>query len=279
VNDPKQPHEQREHLGKYRGFVRDVNDPEQLGRVKCQVPAVLGNEVLTDWSWPAGAWYGGGEDYGRFEVPPLGSAVLVEFEDGNVDRPLYTAVWWGKPGGKNHAPKLARGVKDETAGAPKGTDQFAAADGSVHVQPSSPYAAKYPFNLVLKTKESKHVIEVDDTPGNARLHRMHGPSKSFEEIGPTGETSVRVAARRYTEVVGADETHVKQDRHAAVVGNDSLQVFGNQTVRIFGNRRTFVFGDDTEMVIGSKLTTVMLQYARIAGVVISDRAAIVTHNP
>lgn len=36
--------------GKYRAFVRDNNDPERLGRVRLEIPAVLGSgrEVLTD---------------------------------------------------------------------------------------------------------------------------------------------------------------------------------------------------------------------------------------
>lgn len=277
--ESKEKHADRQYLGKYRGFVKAVDDPEKLGRVRCQVPAVLGNELLTDWAWPSGSWYGGLEDYGFFAVPEMESSVLVEFEDGNVDRPLYAAVWWGKPGGKNHVPKLARGEKDESAGPPKGTDFFTSGDGTPHMQPQSAYAAKYPENVVLKTKHEKHVIEIDDTPGKGRLHFWHGPSKSFTEIDSKGVESVRVADRRYTVIEKNDELHVKMSRHVAVGLDDGLFVQGNQTVRIFGQRKTIIFGDDIEFVLGNKLTTVILQYARTAGVIISDRAPIVTHNP
>lgn len=269
----------RQYLGKYRGFVRDVKDPEKLGRVKCQVPAVLGKDLQTDWAWPCGAWYGGGKDYGRFEVPPVGSAVLVAFEDGNVDRPLYEAVWWGRKDGENHVPKLAREEKDETTKSPKGDDKFVSGDNSVHLQPKSPYAAKYPENLVLKTATEKHVIEIDDTKGKGRLQVFHGPSKSFVEIDQKGEMSLRVAGRRYEEVGKNDELHVKGARHAGVDQTDGLLVKGDQFIKIFGNRRTIVFGDDTEFVLGTKFTTVLMSYARIAGIAISDRAAVVTHNP
>lgn len=277
--ETKEKFDRNQYLGAFRGFVRDNDDPERRLRVRCHVPAVLGNELLTDWCWPAGSWYGGVPDAGLVAVPEIGASVLVEFENGDVNRPMYSAVWWGQKDGVNHVPKLVRGEKDETAQAPKGQDSFTSGDGSVHRQPSSPYAAKYPENVVLKTQHERHVIEVDDTPGKGRLHLWHGTSKSFVEIGPDGTRSDRTAGRKYEEIGANDETHVKGSRHVGVDGADSLRVRGSQTVKILGSRKTFVFGDDTEIVLGSKMTTVMLQYARVAGVRISDRARLISHNP
>lgn len=276
--ESKEKHADRLFYGKYRGFIRDVKDPEKKGRVRCQVPAVLGTELLTDWAWPCGAWYGGGEDYGDFKVPPVGSAVYVEFEAGDVNRPLWTAAWWGQKNKKNHVPKLARGERDETTEL-KGEDFFQSGDGSLHGQPESPYAGKYPDVHVLKTAHEKLVVEVDDTPGKGRFHQFHGPSRSWEELDVKGEKSVRVADRRYEEIGKNDETHVKGDRHAGVDQDDALLVRGDQFVTVFGNRRTIVFGDDIEFMLGSKVTTVVLAYARMAGISISDLAGVVTHNP
>jgi hypothetical protein len=277
--ETREKHEVAKYWGTYRGFVRDIKDPKQLGRVKCQVPSVLGNELLTDWAFPTGAVYGGAKDSGDFRVPVLGAAVYVRFEEGEVNRPIYEAIWWGEGGGESHVPKLARGVKDETTQSPKGDDFFVSGDGSEHLQPKTPFAAQYPHNQVLKTANEKIVREVDDTPGKGRIHDYHGPSKSWDEVGPDGTRSVRVAARRYTEVGQADETHVKGSRHAEVVGDDALRVDGNQTIRVFGDRTTFIFGNDVEFVLGAKITTVVLAYARIAGIAISDLAPVVSHNP
>lgn len=138
ILDPKR------YFGKYRALVKDVQDPEKLGRVKCQVPEVLGS-LLTDWAWPCGAWYGGTEDSGDFRVPEAGATVFVEFESGSVQRPLYTSVWWGKPKGKNHVPKLAREEKDESASEPRTDVTISAAGGAIQ-QPASAYAAKYPLD-------------------------------------------------------------------------------------------------------------------------------------
>jgi hypothetical protein len=52
------------------------------------------------------------------------------------------------------------------------------------VQPSSAYAAVYPFNHVYES-ESGHLIEQDDTPGKERLHWYHR-SGTFTEFHPKG---------------------------------------------------------------------------------------------
>lgn len=272
--------DEKKFLGVYRAIVRDNNDPEQLKRVRCQVPEVLGVELLTDWAGPSTDPAGGLEEVdGGSGVPSVGATLMVEFESGDVNRPVYRGAWWGRPKGKNHVPKLARGQRDESALPPKGTDQFASAAGGVRLQPQSPYAAKYPFNRVMKTKNGKTVIEIDDTPGAERLHVFHGPSKSWFEMDVMGKLSIRAAGGEYKEVLISEDEHVKGDRHAQVDGNDALLILGNKFETIYGSRTTVVFGNDQELVLGTKITNVLGFYSRLAGVQISDFAPIVSHNP
>src|SRR5918994_2317984 len=73
------------HYGKYRGIVSDNEDEKNLGRLKAQVPEVLG-DVATGWALPAAPF--GGDGIGLFTVPPPGSRVWIEFEAGGVLRPL-----------------------------------------------------------------------------------------------------------------------------------------------------------------------------------------------
>ena len=42
--------EERKYLGRYRGFVVDVNDPLRTFRVKVRVAEILGREIITDWA-------------------------------------------------------------------------------------------------------------------------------------------------------------------------------------------------------------------------------------
>ena len=78
--------------GKYRGLVVENIDPEQIGRVLVQVPDVLG-VIPSSWALPCVP--AAGIQSGCFIVPPIGSQVWVEFEQGDPDYPIWTGGFWG----------------------------------------------------------------------------------------------------------------------------------------------------------------------------------------
>jgi hypothetical protein len=78
--------------GKYRGLVVENIDPEQIGRVLVQVPDVLG-EIPSSWALPCVP--AAGIQSGCFIVPPIGSQVWVEFEQGDPNYPIWTGGFWG----------------------------------------------------------------------------------------------------------------------------------------------------------------------------------------
>ena len=89
------------YFGKYRGLVVDRNDPEQLGRLKVQVPSILAS-TETGWAYPVVPYAGG--DLGTFFIPQVGDIVWVEFEAGDLNHPLWTGCGWAKPGGQSEIP-------------------------------------------------------------------------------------------------------------------------------------------------------------------------------
>ena len=82
--------------GKYRGFVVSNEDPQKRGRLKLRVPSVLGAEE-SDWALPC-VPFGGGAGYGFFAVPEAEAQVWVEFEEGDVHRPLWVGTFWQAEG-------------------------------------------------------------------------------------------------------------------------------------------------------------------------------------
>src|SRR5690606_25402758 len=80
------------YWGKYRGNVVDTADPLNRGRVKVVVPSVLGEET-SQWAEPAFP-YGGGTGFGWVAVPPVDSAVLVEFIEGDASAPVWSGTLW-----------------------------------------------------------------------------------------------------------------------------------------------------------------------------------------
>jgi uncharacterized protein involved in type VI secretion and phage assembly len=84
--------EPKKFFGKYRGTVINNVDPEMRGRVQLMVPDVSGF-ALTSWALPALPI--GGIQMGMFGVPMIGSGVWVEFEQGDIDYPIWVGVYWG----------------------------------------------------------------------------------------------------------------------------------------------------------------------------------------
>jgi hypothetical protein len=80
------------YYGKYRGLVIENIDPEQIGRIMVQVPDVLG-EIPSSWAMPCVP--AAGIQSGCFIVPPIGSQVWIEFEQGDPDYPIWTGGFWG----------------------------------------------------------------------------------------------------------------------------------------------------------------------------------------
>jgi hypothetical protein len=77
--------------GKYRGTVSDIEDPLKLGRIKAIVPEVLGEEA-TGWAVPCVPY--AGDNMGFYSIPEVSTGVWIEFEAGDVTRPIWSGCWW-----------------------------------------------------------------------------------------------------------------------------------------------------------------------------------------
>jgi uncharacterized protein involved in type VI secretion and phage assembly len=96
---------ERRFYGKYRGFVVNNDDPKRLGRVRLQVPSVLGPEVVTGWAMPC-VPYGGQKNQGFLCIPEIGAGVWIEFEEGDLEFPIWVGTFWSEPGGESEIPTL-----------------------------------------------------------------------------------------------------------------------------------------------------------------------------
>ena len=89
------PFIKRRFYGKYRGLVVDNVDVEQLGRISATVLDVLG-DVPTTWALPCLPVTGMiGLQSGMYVVPPIGANVWIEFEHGDVNKPIWSGCYWG----------------------------------------------------------------------------------------------------------------------------------------------------------------------------------------
>ena len=96
---------ERRFYGKYRGFVVNNMDPKRLGRLTLRVPSVLGPDVVTGWAMPC-VPYGGQKNQGFLCIPEVGAGVWVEFEEGDLEFPIWVGTFWSEPGGESEIPTL-----------------------------------------------------------------------------------------------------------------------------------------------------------------------------
>jgi phage baseplate assembly protein gpV len=142
---------QRKVYGKYRGFVADNADPEKRARLRLIIPSVLAAEV-TGWALPC-LPFGGLADQGWFAVPEADAQVWVEFEEGDVSRPIWTGTFWQKSG-----------------------------------DPPAEAALDLPTTRLLKTPGG-HLVELDDKEGEERFFLSH-PKGAEIEIDKDGTVAV-----------------------------------------------------------------------------------------
>ena len=131
---------ERRFYGKYRGFVVRRDDPMHLGRVTLRVPSVLGPEVVTGWAMPC-VPYGGQKNQGSLHVPEVGAGVWVEFEEGDLEFPIWVGTFWSAPGGSSEIPALND------------------ADGK-----ERPNEQQQPTRRIIKTSKG-HTIQFEDADG------------------------------------------------------------------------------------------------------------------
>lgn len=143
--------------GKYRGFVVDNADPERLGRLRLLVPSVLGQDVVTGWALPC-VPYGGAADRGMVFIPEVDAGVWVEFEEGDLEFPIWVGTFWSKPGGESELPKANDAVQDP------------------------------PTQKIIKT-QSGHTIQLEDAEGEEKIVIKH-KGNSFVSIDKDGSVII-----------------------------------------------------------------------------------------
>jgi uncharacterized protein involved in type VI secretion and phage assembly len=89
-------HIDEKHYGKHRGIVTNNKDPQKRGRLKLLIPSVLADQE-SDWALPC-LPYGGAAQQGMFMMPEVDAQVWVEFEEGDIHRPIWVGTFWQQQG-------------------------------------------------------------------------------------------------------------------------------------------------------------------------------------
>ena len=140
---------------------------------------------------------------GKFGTPE------VEYSKGIHGQKMKNYGLTGGPAGF----KTARLEPVRSPPPPLGTDKITSQGPGRWREPPpiSLYGAVYPYNHV-HLSESGHLIEVDDTPNNERLHRYHRTG-TYEEIGSLGQRVIKVVNENFHMGLNNDYTSIRGSKY------------------------------------------------------------------
>lgn len=178
-------------FGKFRGTVTNNKDPLSLGRIQAKVPDVL-VDVDTGWAYPALPYSGDG--VGVYTIPAVDAGVWIEFEAGDVSRPIWTGCWWGD----NQLPK------DETG------------------------STTTPDRKIIRTEQGL-LLSLDDGGKTIALSDSNGKNLLKFEVDQ-GQIKMQAGTKV---VVEAPQIELVQNATHPLVFGDDLLTYLNQLVMMF----------------------------------------------
>lgn len=182
--------QQSTYYGKYRAFVVDNADPENLGRVTAQVPSVLGTEV-TGWALPC-APYGGLDGQGLFLIPDVGAQLWVEFEEGNPNKPIWTGTFWrasDMPPENAQKPEPTTRMLQTAAGHRLQFDDESGDERITLAHTGGSELVMEPDGNLILTNEAGATLTLDNASSEVVLKDASGNSMTMSSTGTTVEDS------------------------------------------------------------------------------------------
>ena len=226
---------ERSFYGKYRGVVVDNADPEKLGRLKVKVPSVLGSDVVTGWATPC-VPYGGAANQGFLCIPEVDAGVWIEFEEGDLEFPIWVGTYWTKPGGDSELPK---------PNDPDGTEQ-----GNVQDPPT---------RKIIKTVKG-HTIQLEDADGDEMVLLVEAVNGQVMVLNQDG---IKITDGKNGNTVTLDNSGIViEDKNGNVITMDSSSVtIKSSSIKVGdGATEPLVLGNQLKMALDNWMNSTYMTH-------------------
>lgn len=260
--------------------------PRIIGAQMADIVGPTGAEIHTDelgralatFAWDASAtevWLPlsqvtASQGFGTVNLPRVGDSVMVEFFDGDPDRPVITGRMYNKV---NVHPYTLPGNKTKTvfrdASSPGGNGYneftFESAKGAEEIylraERNTRTEVQNDASRYVKNNDSLSIDGTRTVKVAANSTTIVGVDEALyvsgsQTVSITTDQTIAVAGDRALTVTGDLDEAVQGDRTATISGSDSLTISGNATSSIDGNRFATIAGYDFVAVSGSKAESI-----------------------
>ena len=214
-----------------------------------------GNENSSCWVRVAQTWAGTG--WGAMHIPRVGQEVIVDFLEGDPDRPIITGRVYNAdnpPPYKLPAHQTQSGIKSRSTkdGGPSNFNEIRFED------------MKGSEELFMQAEKDKRVLVKNDrstSVGNDdKLEITKNRTKKIgkdEKVDVGGDRTEFVSGKEDVTIVKTRDLRVLKDLTEIMGANVTRTVMGNVTETVTGNVTETVTGNVTQSIVGSRTETVV----------------------
>ncbi len=234
---------------------------DEHGRIKVQFHwdrEGQNNDKSSCWIRVTQNWAGPG--WGALYLPRIGQEVVVEFLEGDPDRPLVTGSVYN---GQNPTPialpenKTQSTLRSNSSPGGSGFNELRIEDSAGAEQVY--LHAQKDFNIVVENDKTQQV------GGNETLLVKKDRSRTIE-----GNQSLEVKKNDDSVIGGNQSLQVVKDRSTTVQGNHTESVVGDQAISVNGNQSVTVSLTSTETVGLGKMLNIGGAYAVTVGAALNQ---------
>jgi type VI secretion system secreted protein VgrG len=239
-------------LAKVTGPAGEEIYTDNYGRIKVQFPwdrEGKNDENTTCWVRYCTPW--SGKDWGAIAIPRIGQEVVIQFEDGDIDRPICTGMLYNA----DTMPPYALPANMTQTGIKTRSSKGGGADNYNELvfedKKDAEFIRMHAEKDYFLTVENNAVVSIGRTkkdPGDLTTDIHNSRTETIHE----GDLTLTVAKGNETRDIKTDRTE-KIGQHATqeVGGNKTMKVTGNFSGETGGNSETKVTGNAKTEVTGT----------------------------
>ncbi|MBX3269845.1 MAG: type VI secretion system tip protein VgrG [Sandaracinaceae bacterium] len=237
---------------------------DEHGRIRAQLHwDRLGANDDTSAMWIRVRQPWAGDGWGFWWVPRIGMEVMVQFVDGDPDRPLVIGSLYD---GANPTPyslpdnKTKSTIKSNSSLGGGGFNEFRFEDLAgqeeiyTHAQKDYDEEVEHDHNTLV------HNCQTNEVDGN-QTQTVHGNQTERVDVNQTmtvdANRTVHVKSNFDEEVLGTETLHVVGDVEETFEATETRTVTGDVTETIVGDETRTIVGDQTETIGGSHTMTIL----------------------